>query len=175
MQLSLANSGQTTKSQRGVVSNAVCQWSGSDAIVDQINAINCWKPTNSFFPALSLQPSLIPSNLGLVDLGTRPVGFSSNSYRHLQGKLVFAGQNAQLASLVAQQGIVDLGLDPATMLPAVLAYSVIPDVGSPTPIAIEFHYSNYQLVNGVEIPFSDQRYVNGSLQLQINVSAAQII
>ena len=79
-----------------------------------------------------------------------------------------------LASDIMQRSTADLGLDPASSLPAVLAYSIRPDNGAPIPIAIEIHYSNYQAVNGVQIPFTIQRYVNGSLQLEISVSSAQV-
>jgi hypothetical protein len=56
----------------------------------------------------------------------------------------------------------------------VLAYSIHPDNGAPVAIAIEVHYSDYHAVNGVQIPFLIQRYVNGALQLEIQVSSAQI-
>jgi hypothetical protein len=39
---------------------------------------------------------------------------------------------------------------------------------------IEAHYSNYQDVNGVKIPFLIQRYVNNSLQLEISLTSAQV-
>ncbi len=56
----------------------------------------------------------------------------------------------------------------------VLAYSVQPDKGPATKIAIEIRYSDYRAVNGATIPFHIQRYVNGSLQLDIQISSAQI-
>jgi hypothetical protein len=59
-------------------------------------------------------------------------------------------------------------------LPAVLSYSTRPDNGAPIPISVEIHYSNYQTINGVKIPFNIQRYINGSLQLEIAVSSAQV-
>ena len=75
---------------------------------------------------------------------------------------------------MAKRSATDIGLDPTTMLPAVLAYEVHPDNGASTPISIEAHYSNYQDVNGVKIPFLIQRYVNNSLQLEISLTSAQV-
>jgi hypothetical protein len=121
-----------------------------------------------------LQPSLLPSYLGAVDLGSGTVGFGTTTYRHLQGELVFPNLTTTLAGDIMQRSTADLGLDPASLLPAVLSYSTRPDNGAPIPIAIEIHYSNYQAVNGVQIPFTIQRYVNGSLQLEISVSSAQV-
>jgi hypothetical protein len=139
-----------------------------------MSVANCWKPALWLLPAFSFQPSLIPNSVGLVDLGTGAVGASPNIYRHLQSQLLPAGLPTSIASSITQQSITDIGLDQATFLPEVLAYSILPDSGASTPIAIEIHYSNYQTVNGVQVPFLIQRYVNGSLQLAIVVSSAQI-
>jgi len=178
MQLVLAATGERTEAQTGIGSSAVCQWAGSDGIAHQISVGNCWKPALWFLPAISLQPSLLPSSLGISDLGESAVGSSTNIYRHLQGGLLASGLPAgfpdSLAPTVVQQSTEDLGLDPASFLPAVLAYTVHPDNGASTPITIEIHYSNYQAVNGVQIPFLIQRYVNGSLQLAITVTSAEI-
>jgi hypothetical protein len=174
MQLQLASIGQRTESQTGTGSNAACQWASANGVANEVSLGNCWRPDLWFLPALSLQPTLLPSSLTAVDLGVGPVGFSGNSYRHLQSQLVFSNLASQLSSNLAQQSTTDLGLDPTTLLPAVLAYTVHPDNGAQAQIGIEIHYSNYQAVNGVQIPFHIQRYVNGSLQLDIVLSSAQI-
>jgi hypothetical protein len=85
-----------------------------------------------------------------------------------------SGASASVTADVAKWSKTDIYLNPTSLLPAVLAYSVRPDNGAPTAIAIEVHYSNYRTVNGIQIPFTIQRYVNGALQLEIQVSAAQI-
>ena len=125
-------------------------------------------------PVLTLQPLLLPSNLQVVDLGMGTVGTSANTYRHVQGQFIFSGINDALTADLAQISKTDIGLDPVTLLPAVLTYSVRPDNGAPVAIAIEVHYSHYLTVSGVHIPFLIQRYVNGSLQLEITVTSNQI-
>jgi hypothetical protein len=174
LQLSLSSSGARIEAESGLGTNQTCSWSGSDAIAHAIDPGNCWRPVIWFLPPLSLQPSLLPSYLGAADLGSGPVGFGRATYRHLQGELVLPDLTGNLAGDIMQRSTADLGLDPASLLPAVLAYSIRPDNGAPIPIAIEVHYSNYQAINGVQIPFTIQRYVNGSLQLEISVSSAQV-
>lgn len=174
MQLELAATGQRTESQTGAGINATCQWTGHDGVVHEVDQGNCWKPTLWFLPAFSLQSSLLPNYLRVVDLGAGTVGSGANVYRHLQSQLVLSGLPSKLSANVTQQSTTDLGLDPTSFLPAVLAYTVRPDSGAQTPIAIEVHYSNYRAVDGVQIPFTIQRYVNGALQLEIQISAAQI-
>jgi hypothetical protein len=174
MQLALATTGQRAESQTGAGASATCQWSGDNAVAHSVNPVNCWRPALWFLPALSLQPSLLPSYLGTVDLGSGTVGASTTVYRHLQSQLAFTGLPSTLTTQITQRSTTDLGLDPTSFLPAVLAYSVHPDNGAQISIAIQVLYSNYQTVNGVQIPFHIQRYVNGSLQLDILISSAQI-
>jgi hypothetical protein len=174
MQLSLASAGQRTESQIGSGSGASCQWAGNDGVAHAIQSGACWRPTLWFLPAFSLQPSLLPANLTVADLGTGTVGASATPYRHLQSRWTVTGAPASLTADVARWSKTDIGLNPTSLLPAVLAYSVRPDNGAPLAIAVEAHYSDYHDVNGVQIPFTIQRYVNGSLQLQISVRTAQV-
>jgi hypothetical protein len=116
----------------------------------------------------------MPSYLNAADLGMGTVGSSKDVYRHLQSQLVFSNFTSQMNAHFAQRSTTDIGLDSTTLLPAVLACSVHPDNGASTPIAIEIHYSNYRVIDGVQIPFHIERYINGSLQLDILVSSAQI-
>jgi hypothetical protein len=174
MQLTLGTLGQRAESKTGSGISASCQWTGSNGVAHQIDARNCWKPGVWFLPAISLQPTLLPNSLGIVDLGTGPVGSSDGAFRHLQSQFVFGELPSNLWADAAKQSTVDLGLNPTSFLPAVLAYSVQADGGSPSAIAIEIHYSDYRLVDGVQVPFLIQRYINGSLQLAISVSSAQV-
>jgi hypothetical protein len=173
MKLLLTASGGRIESQTGAGGSANCQWAGKDGKAHIASLNNCWKSNLWFLPAISLQPSLLPSELGIIDLGTGAVGSSGDEYRHIQSQLVLRDIPLALTADIMQQSTADLGLDPATFLPAVLTYSVRPDDGALSSIAIEIRYSNYRTVNGVQIPFLIQRYVNNCLQLEILVNSAQ--
>lgn len=174
LQLVLSSSGTRTEAASGQGTNLACTWSGEDAVAHNIDPGNCWRPVLWFLPPLSLQPSLLPTYLGAVDMGSGPVGFGTETYRHLQSQLVFPDLTGTLTSDIMQRSTADLGLDPSSFLPAVLSYSIRPDNGAPIPIAVEIHYSNYQTINGVKIPFTIERYINGTLQLEIAVTSAQV-
>lgn len=174
MQLALASSGERTESQTGLGLSSSCQWAGADGVAHEIQSGSCWRPALWFLPAFSLQPSLLPANLTVSDLGIGTVGASTAPYRHLQSQWTVPSAPSSLAADVAQWSKTDIGLDQTSLLPAVLAYSVRPDNGASMAVAIEVHYSDYRAINGVRIPFTIQRYVNGALQLEIQVSAAQI-
>jgi len=173
LQLSLS-SGSRSEAQSGQGTNLACTWAGADAVAHNVDPGNCWRPVLWFLPPLSLQPSQLASYLGALDLGTGVVGFGTQSYRHLQTELVLPNLNDSLTTTIMQRSSADIGLDPASLLPAVLAYSIHPDNGAPIDIAVEIHYANYQAINGVQIPFTIQRYINGSLQLEIDITSAQV-
>jgi hypothetical protein len=175
MQLALATAGQRSETQTGLGSSASCRWAGNDGVSHNVDLSNCWRPALWFLPSFSFQPSLASSNRGDVDLGVGTVGSDAKVYRHLQSQIIPSGLPSTFATSITQQSTTDLGLDPATLLPAVLAYTVHPDNGAQgVTIAIEVRYSDYRTVDGVQIPFLIRRYLNGSLQLEISVSSAQI-
>lgn len=172
MQLQLDATGPKNETQSGSGWTAKCQWSGADGVAHEIDFGECLRPT-WFLPALSLQLSSASSDMGAADLGTSTVGSGANLYRHVQSQVVLSNLPIETAKRLAQRSTTDLGIDPTSILPAVLTYSVNPDKGS-TPVAFEIHYSDYRPVDGVQIPFHIQRFVNGSLQLDILVSSVQI-
>ena len=174
MQLALGSAGQRTESQTGSGSSASCQWAGADGVAHPIRSGACWRPALWFLPAFSFQPSQLSENLTATDLGTGMVGAGDTPLRHFQSQLTLTNAPASLAADVAQWSKTEIGLDPATLLAAVMTYSVRPDNGAAVAVAIEIRYSNYRAVDGVQIPFTIQRYVNGALQLEIEISAAQI-
>lgn len=174
VQLVLSSSGTRTESQTGAGESAQCLWSGADGVAHQADTKNCWKPLLWFLPTLSLQAQPLPSYLVMVDGGPGTVGTGTAVYRHLQSHLVFADFPGKTAVDIAKQSLTDLGLDPATLLPAVLSYAVHPDNGNSASVNIEIRYSDYRQVSGVQIPFRIQRYLNGSLQLDIQASSVQI-
>jgi hypothetical protein len=174
VQLTLAALGSRTEAQSGQGTDSACTWTGKDGVAHNIDPGNCWKPVLWFLPAMSLQPTLLPSYVGALDLGTSEVGFGVQSYRHLQTEIVLPSLSTDLASTIMQRSTADIGIDPASHLPSVLAYTIRPDDSAPIDIAVEVHYANYQVINGVQIPFTIQRYINGTLQLEIDVSSAQV-
>jgi hypothetical protein len=173
VQLSLAALGTHIEAQSGQGTDIACTWTGNDGVSHNIDPGNCWKPLVWFLPAISLQPSSLPTTLGALDLGSSKVGFSAATYRHLQTELVLPNLTSTLTTEMMQRSTVDVGLDPVSLLPAVLSYSIRPDNGAPIDIAVEIHYSNYKSISGVQIPFTIERYVNGTLQLEVTVSSAQ--
>jgi hypothetical protein len=108
LQLSLSASGQRTETQSGEGIDLSCTWTGADGTTHAIEPGNCWRPMLWFLPQLSLQPSLLSSSLGAVDLGTGTVGFGTAAFRHLQSQLVLPDMSSALASTMMQRSTADL-------------------------------------------------------------------
>jgi hypothetical protein len=96
--------------------NLSCTWAGEDGVVDAIDPGNCWRPEIWFLPPLSLQPSLLPSYLGALDLGTITVDFGAATYRHLQAQLVLPDLATILEAPIMQRSTARSG--PRSRLPA---------------------------------------------------------
>ncbi len=171
LQLELQALGQKTESQSSVGSSAKCSWTGSDAVSHQVHASSCCMPLIWFLPAFSLQPAYLANNVNLTDFGNGSVGNATGTYRHLRLQLSTTDASDPITEDVSNQAAADLGLNPQTMLPAVLVYAMQPDNGAPISIPVQVVYSDYQLVSGINIPFVIQRYVNGQLQLAIHVNS----
>ncbi len=174
VQFSLGTSGSRTESQSMANGYMSCQWAGSDGIAHPILSGACWRPVFWFLPAMSLQPSLLLANSSVVDRGIGTVGASEGTYRIIQAQVWPSDALPEDTAQIAATSATIVGLDPSSLLPMVVAYSVPTDSGAMSLIAIEIHYSDYHVVDGVQIPFTIQRYVNGSLQIQISLSSTQI-
>ena len=159
-----------------IASDRLCQITDAKSTIYTLDLMQCLKPVVWFLPEISLQTTMMPMGVGVADVGAGSVGrVAVGTYRHLQSQLVLADLPDDLMSQARQESTTDIGLDPKSLLPAVLLYKVHPDHGSQAVIIpIEVHFSNYQKVDGIEIPFLIQRFVNGSLQLEIKVDTAQI-
>lgn len=175
VQLNLGTSGLRTESQSGTGSGEVCSYATGDAIAHAVDNISCWKPLIWFLPSISMQPQLLPVAAKFSDQGSAAIGLSDETvYRHLQASLTLSDIPSAVANDTAQQSNTDIGIDPKTFLPAVVAYMLPASNSTDRPIAVEVHFSNYKQVQGVQVPFTIQRYVNGSLQLEITVTDVQI-
>lgn len=174
VELILDRAGKRIETQTGAGANALCQWAGTDGVAHNASANNCLRPHLWFLPALWLQPALPANNLKTNDLGSGTVGSGAVVYRHLRSQFLLSGQQDPITDDITQQSTTDLGLDTTSLLPAVLTYSVRPDSGAAIPVKIEIRYADYRVVDGAQIPFRIERYVNGALQLDIFVTDAQV-
>ena len=68
----------------------------------------------------------------------------------------------------------DIFLDSSTLLPVALAFNQHPDKDAGLDIPAEIRFLDYRAVNGVQVPFHIQGYLNNSLILDIQLQAATL-
>jgi hypothetical protein len=159
--------------QRQEVRNGVAgYWSGPDGTQYPMSAHNCWTDAPWFFPGLSLQalandPQVTISYVGLE---TR----DGVALHHLRLFRTVPGQTPQMTAEIQRLSLVDLYLDPASYLPVVVDFKTHPDNDLNVDVPVEVQFGNYQLVNGIRVPFRIRKFLQGSLLLDVVLSGAAI-
>jgi len=126
---------------------------------------NGWVDANWFFPALS---ALVVGPQNGFALG------SISDVSHVFSQFQIANQKSAITSQIQGLSTVLCDLDPSTRLPLAVHFSAHPDDNLLANIPVDVQYSDYRVVNGVQVPFRIQRYFNGTLQLDITISAVTI-
>jgi hypothetical protein len=81
---------------------------------------------------------------------------------------------AYAIKLVEHADEMELFLDPITLLPSTVAFNTHPERDLGRDIPVELRFSNYRSVNGAQVPFHVQEYLNRTLVLDLEFETAQI-
>jgi hypothetical protein len=147
-------------------------WSGPDATAHSMATHNCWTDASWFFPTLTLEavaadPQTAVSYLGTDTSKGRPL-------LHLQVTRAPAGQLADVTALILRLGTMDIYFDPQSFLPLVLDFETHPDTDANTNVPVEIQFGNFQSISGGLVPFRIQKYLQGSLLLDLVVTNVSI-
>jgi hypothetical protein len=170
VQLQLAQSSRT-EAQTSFASGQSCTWSGTDGVSHAMAAHNCMGSMAWFLPQVALFGNQQSSAVA-TSIQSATVGDGSTVWDVGQQTTPAAALPSDAAALIAHLSSMDLYLDPTTYLPNGLAFNIHPDRNAAADIPVQIVFGNYQTVNGVSLPFHIQRYVNGSLQLDLAVTQA---
>jgi hypothetical protein len=141
-------------------------WIGLDGTSHSIANHNLMSDAG-WFPAFTLGNLISSSNIVLVYVG--PETRSGTSVIHLSGSKAFPNLSSNSAPLRQHLTQVDIYLDSTTLLPVSYLFNLHPDDNALQDIPVELQYSNYQPVQGTQIPFHIQEFVNGSLTVDFQV------
>jgi hypothetical protein len=147
-------------------------WTGPDAKVHPQSQHNLMTDSSWFFPALTLG-RLVSSQSSSVSL----IGQEARdgvSVVHLTVSQLFPDLSNKISLLMQHLSQMDLFLDSSTQLPVALAFNQHPDNDAGLDIPAEVRFSDYRTVNGVQVPFHIQRFLNNSLILDIQLQAATL-
>jgi hypothetical protein len=140
-------------------------WSGPDAKPHEMANHNLYTDSAWFFPALLLKRALLSPHQSLTYVGEETR--SDRPVLHLSVSQQFPGLNSEAAAMLQRLSQMDLFLDPSSHLPIALVFNVHPDNNLLLNIPVEIHFSDYRTVNGIQIPFHVEKFLNNSLLLDL--------
>jgi hypothetical protein len=143
-------------------------WIAPDGISDAMASHNIFTDAVWFVPELSVLSQLSNTSLIVSYVGQETRGDAV--VQHL--RFAFLTPSADPTGLLQGLGVEELYLDAPTFLPVALTFNTHPDNDAAANIPVEIDFSNYQNVNGVQIPFHIQKFLNGTLHLDVNIQSA---
>ena len=177
---------------RGADSRGVpkSSWTGADGTAHSMAGHNTLTDAVWFFPALtslSRDPAK-EANLSVSDFGVQQKNGASVESLHFglhqpaPSALVKAPSGSAAtpkaplpgARTLDELSATEIDLDPGSSLPRSLSFNVHPDNNAQIDIPVEVRFSDYRPVNGVSVPFHIQKYLNGTLHLDITLQSAAI-
>jgi hypothetical protein len=156
-------SGQRSEIQNCSGTPPVGVWSGPDGVSHAIAYHNLLICPAWFFPAFTIAHGLSSSSYAATYVG--PETHNGQAVQHVsfsQASLLAAAPGAPSSAHLTQ---VDLFLDSTTLLPAAIDFKIHPDNNVLVDIPIEVRFSDYRAVNGAQVPFHIQKYLNNSLTI----------
>ncbi|HWY53003.1 MAG TPA: hypothetical protein VNZ03_00965 [Terriglobales bacterium] len=139
-------------------------WSGPDGKINPIANHNLVSEAG-IFPAFTLHELISLPNALLTYVGQETRDHAT--VIHLSASQQFPKLNGDPATLMQHLAQVEIFLDPTTFLPVSYLYNSHPDNDARLDIPTEIRYSNYQNITGVQIPLHIQKFMNGSLVLDL--------
>jgi hypothetical protein len=147
-------------------------WLAADGAYNSMAMHNCLTDSAWFFPALTVLSQTSNPYLSITYMGQETKNDISVQHLH------FAANSKEQANTVADPlptlSSTDVYLDSSSLLPVALSFNTHPDNNALLNTRVEVDLSNYQVVNGVQIPFRIQKFLNGSLFLDMTIQSASV-
>ena len=142
------------------------KWSGSDATWHTMPLHSCWTDPTWFFPALTLQSALNDPQISFSYIGQETK--AGVAVQHIRMSRVVPGQTTTATSLIQRLSQVDIYLDSTTNLPVAIGFNVHPETNAGLDLPLEVQFSGWQPVNGIQVPSRIQKFLQGSLTLDLS-------
>lgn len=162
-------SGQRSEILNTSVTPPAGSWSGPDGVSHAISFHNLLTGPAWFFPAFTIAQGLSAS--GYVATYVGPETHNGQAVQHvslLQPSLLPATPGGISSEHLTQ---VDLYLDSTTLLPTAIDFKIHPDNNALLDIPIEIRFSDYRALNGAQVPFHIQKYLNNGLILDFQAQS----
>ncbi len=125
---------------------------------------NCLTDASWFFPSLSSLASAGSPAILLTFVGQG--SWQGIAVQHIRSTLQATSGVTQLEQ---QLSAIDYYLDASSFLPVGVAFNAHPDTDMTAVVPVQIVFSNYQTISGFQVPLHIQKFLNGSLLLDISV------
>jgi hypothetical protein len=170
--VALSLSGFSRTEVRNIADGAsVGSYVGDDSAVHSEALHNCFTDASWFFPPLSsLSAALNNTDANVSYIGQETL--QDVSVDHIRTWLSVSSPDAAAVKLIAHLSAVDWFFDSSSHLPIAARFTTHPAENASADMNVEIRYSNYQSSQGALVPFHVEKYLNGSLRLDLVVSSA---
>jgi hypothetical protein len=165
------SSGQRTEVCDLSAASPAGTWSGPDRVSHPIANHNLVSGPAWFFPAFTIARR--PSASGYIAAYVGRESRNSLAVEHVSLSQQVATSPDAIA-LFQHLSQVEIYLDSTTLLPVALTFNSHPDNDAGLDIPSEIRYSDYRAVNGIQVPFHIQKYVNNTLTLDFQAQAVAL-
>jgi hypothetical protein len=162
----LLSSGTRTEIRDASTGTPLGKWFAPRGASGKFPFHNCETDAVWFFPALSSLAG--GSNVVLDYIGEEDR--SGEKVQHIRSYVYQPFQSSVVAAL--HLSTMDFYLDSNTFLPSAITFNVHPDNNAVSSIPIEVDFANYETVNDVLVPMHIQKYMQGTLMIDLMVSGA---
>jgi hypothetical protein len=171
MDLNLS-SGLRSEIQNSSGGSLAGSWSGPDGVAHAISYHNLMLVDPAwFFPAFPITHGVSASYLATY---VGPETRDGQAVEHLTISQTSVAQTPAGAPTMGHLSQMDFFLDSTTFLPAAITFNIHPDNNAILDIPIEVRFSDYRAVNGVQVPFHVQKFLNNGLVLDLQFTTATL-
>jgi hypothetical protein len=156
-------SGQRSEILNASLTPPAGSWSGPDGVSHAIAFHNLLTGPAWFFPAFAIAPGLSAPGCIATYIGHETRNGQGVEHVSVSQTSPFGASSKGLSFQHLSQ--VDFFLDSTTLLPAAIVFNVHPDDNALLDIPVEVRLSDYRSINGAQIPFHIQKFLNNSLIL----------
>ncbi len=147
-------------------------WIGPDGVEYPMALHNCWVDASWLFPGLNLQAVLSDSEVVLAYVGQKTR--NGQTVQHFQVSRIVPGQTPEMTAEIQQLSTADVYLDAASFLAVAVAFNLHPDDELNANIPCEIDFTSYQTLNGMQVPMHIQKFIQGGLLLDLNLSTVTV-
>jgi hypothetical protein len=144
-------------------------WAGTDGVSHAFPMHNCMTDAAWFAPQLSVLSQLSDPNLAVLYVGQESRDGTIVQHLHFETP---QSSSVDPTGMLRHLSAEDVYLDASSLLPVAITFNTHPDNDAGTDIPVEIDFSTYTQVNGAQIPFHVQKFLNGSLFLDLVVQSA---